>query len=459
MEEIFSPNRIVAHILGKQPLSDEPFWHWSVYIFPVEDGHAVYFYSTLTKQCVSLPFADGKALWEQKRFSRADILQCPDLVYLAENRMLVPEDKDETKLYEGLVRILRLRTTHRQFSSYTIMTTSACNARCFYCVEEGWHAQTMSEDTVEQTIAFILRTRDPSRRTHLSWFGGEPLLASHVIERISAALTQQQIDFDASMVSNGILIQDDLLQKMLGPWRVRRIQITLDGDEKEYHARKQYLAPYPSAYQTILGIIRKLSETPIQTILRCNVDHNNVDTLGTLIDDLAAAVPNKKHVYPYFTPLFAERSSQGHAELFRRCMEAKELARQRGFSYAPHSPLHKMRYSLCRAENPFGCTMIAPDGLLYNCDFFQPGTASGNVREGITRPDYLQSFALPEPAAARCRDCTFLPHCTTFSRCPYKLAQCKEARAEELLFDLRAELRQGRQNGDADSSDFEEQLC
>lgn len=302
------------------------------------------------------------------------------------------------------------------------------------------HPVTMSPETEKELVRFILRTRDPAQRTRLRWFGGEPLLAAGLIDRVSAALEEAGVDFEAAMISNGILTDEAIVAKMTGPWRLRRIQISLDGAEEEYNRRKNYLHSYPSAYRSILNSLRLLMDTDIRVVLRCNVDGDNVEGLKRMVDDLAEALPRKERIYPYFTLLYSQRDSDRQAELFRRCLEAKVYARDRGFPYIPKAPLHRMRHTNCMAENPYGSVVIDPEGRLFHCDMALPGTEHGNLWDGVTRPEYLKTFAMPEPVAEKCRDCGFLTSCTSFSRCPVQSRQCRRVRQLELLTDLRCEL-------------------
>ena len=121
-------------------------------------------------------------------------------------------------------------------------------------------------------------------------------------------------------------------------------------------------------------------------------------------------------------------------------MEAKLYAREKGFVYAPFTGPRQLRSMFCGAENPTGSAVVFPDGRLYNCYCFLPEMQTGDIWNGLDRQDYIKSFLLPDPVRETCRDCTFLPICTSFSRCPTKKQQCREVCGIELLYDLRCEL-------------------
>ena len=459
IREVFSPDRTAAAILPRYELRQEESYRPSVFLFPFRHGESAFAYHTLSKQCLQVDEDLFDALGTGRHFSGGELCASGELTRLLSQRFLVPEKTDETGCYADMMRLLRLRALRKRMNSYTILTTTACNARCFYCVEEGAPILTMDDGTARDTVDFILRSRDPGKPVHLTWFGGEPLAAARVIDRVSAALTQAGVDFDAGMVSNGILIDRESLEKMTGLWRIRRIQISLDGEEKEYNRRKNYRHPYPSAYRLVLEVLRQLSDTGIRLAIRCNVDGDNAEGLRLMVDDLARTIRNKANVGLYFAVLFARRNSQEHTELLRRCLEAKLYAREKGFPYAALNSLHSLRIMHCGAENPTGSAVVFPDGALFNCYRFLPEMQTGDLKAGLDRKDYVNSFALPDPVRESCRDCCFLPVCTSFSRCPNEVEQCRETRELELLYDLRCELDRRERGSVSRGEDAPDLLC
>lgn len=47
----------------------------------------------------------------------------------------------------------------------------------------------------------------------ITWFGGEPLLKTDLIERITNQLKANHKDFQAEIITNGSLLTDDILAK------------------------------------------------------------------------------------------------------------------------------------------------------------------------------------------------------------------------------------------------------
>lgn len=56
----------------------------------------------------------------------------------------------------------------KKTKSYTILTTTDCNARCFYCYELGRSRIPMSEQTAHEIADYI-----SAPKVNIHWFGGE----------------------------------------------------------------------------------------------------------------------------------------------------------------------------------------------------------------------------------------------------------------------------------------------
>lgn len=69
----------------------------------------------------------------------------------------------------------------------------------------------------------------------LAWFGGEPLYNAQVIDLICNDLVERGIGYESSMISNGFLFDEKLIKRAAELWRLRQIQITLDGTEGVYN--------------------------------------------------------------------------------------------------------------------------------------------------------------------------------------------------------------------------------
>lgn len=140
MQTILPPSGNTIKILGKAR-SAEHGLRWMTYVLaqPVEGGVLVF--HTLTRALLLLTPEEYAA---------------PDnLPELRSSWFRVPQEMDDMK-YADQVRFIR-RTMWKEpehITSYTIFTTTDCNARCFYCYEMGRSRIPMSAETAHKAAAF-----------------------------------------------------------------------------------------------------------------------------------------------------------------------------------------------------------------------------------------------------------------------------------------------------------------
>lgn len=121
----------------------------------------------------------------------------------------------------------------------TIFPTTNCNARCWYCYEEGISRCDMSQNTIKQTIKFIKQTFNKPE-IYINWFGGEPLLNIDAIKQITLALKDAGYILNTCITSNGSLITPELIRLLSNNYHKKSMSITIDAIGKEYGKIKRY---------------------------------------------------------------------------------------------------------------------------------------------------------------------------------------------------------------------------
>ena len=419
MKEIFQPDPSVLKILRNQAWQNQSGMHMSVFVITCNIDGSWYLFHNLTKQCISLDEVEKKALGDGA-VTIQEVMESNLLTFLADKWFLVPVGKDEMQIYEGVVQLLRSLSIKKHIDHFTILPTNRCNARCFYCFEENFNPVTMNEETTNQTVDYILRTMKKGESIQLGWFGGEPLVAVGVIDSICDGLRRENVTFASVMTSNGILIDDPIIRRMKKDWNLKRIQISVDGEETEYNRRKRVYGNYQSAYQVVMKNIQKLLDAGIEVLVRCNVDSENIKSLNLFIDDYAARFSGKKGIGLSFVTLYGERKKVAFGSLLKKCHEAEDYAVSKGVICNRNLLTHRLKIFHCKADQPCGCTVIAPDGLLYKCEHCIQDTSYGNIFDGILKPDLINGLERAEQVSDKCNSCAFLPDCTTFSACPIK---------------------------------------
>ncbi len=452
MQMVLKGDTSVKTLVGHKKTIPGLIYRWSDFVFPFSHLGKRYVFNNLTKRCYCI---DEQTLNTEKnaRFTSESDIKQDVMDVLVADLFLVPEDKDETQLYEGFLKIARAMRRSKGYSSYTILPTTACNARCVYCFELGYEYVSMKAETAERLIQFIIETHNPKKKVELNWFGGEPLVGEKIIDKICEGLRNAGVDYTGYIVTNASLISAENIKKMQSLWNVQEMQITLDGAEDEYNARKNYYHHYPSAYWHVLSRIKMVNEAGIFIYIRVNIDSGNIGGLRQMFSELEPFVPDKKNVVVLLTPLFQVQESLDGLSVWNRCFDLFDFIQSLGFRLQTMSRIRELTVQYCMADSPDRCVVIGPDGRLYPCESIEAMPSLGNIWDGVTNQELYNELSQVEKTAEKCKGCVFLPDCTPFSKCENFLANCKTVREKYLLFSLNRKLSQLENGAGNDTED------
>ncbi len=335
---------------------------------------------------------------------------------------LVPEEKDECAYYRSVSALMRIYHRKPGNNGFMILPTLGCNARCVYCYEEGMKPVSMTAETADAVVRYIVETHavEPVK---INWFGGEPLLRPDIIDRVSEGLKKAGVRYRGGMVSNGSLITPETVEKMKGLWNVTGVQISLDGCERDYIIRKRYVS-YRDTYRSVMRAISDMSEAGIGVLVRCNTEESIWDGVPQFLKDLSETVAHKKNVRVYFSPLDYVRRGPDAYALWEKILDARTLIRDAGFEpLMQFGPKLSYQVFYCMADG--GSVVIGPDGKLYPCDHCLPDTCFGDVFHGTTNEAVRTAFCRTDRIREKCRACPYLPCCTGFAACPVQDADCR----------------------------------
>lgn len=325
---------------------------------------------------------------------------------------VVEDCKDEL----SIVNYCRLRDAFiKNRPIYRILTTSACNARCFYCYERGRYVQTMTKETAEDVAEFIIKNTEEKEKVTINWFGGEPLLNADVItlimQRLISALGNERVD--SSLITNASLFSRELISIAKETWNLNNIQITLDGMAEVHNRRKAYVNNCHSFGKTI-ETIRLLLSKGFRVSLRLNFDKDNFNDIIELIYYIYETFGNQKNLICYAYPLFNMTPNNDKAYVCRddipEYMPRIINALVECGYYNPNMILQR-RTRACFATDPYSY-VINVDGILYKCtmDKMELSRSVGNVRDGIKMNNNLMEWTTPV-LPGQCIDCVLLPIC------------------------------------------------
>ena len=113
----------------------------------------------------------------------------------------------------------------------------------------------MDSAVAEKTAEYIAR-HCGGKEVSLSWFGGEPLYNMEAIDIICRRLEDKSVAFHSKMISNGYLFDKEIVRKANEDWKLRNVQITLDGTEDVYNKTKAFIYKGINAFKRVIGTVQ-----------------------------------------------------------------------------------------------------------------------------------------------------------------------------------------------------------
>ena len=400
---------------------------------PVEEG--VLLYNVLTKAVVLLTPEEGQRMEE-------NTAAIPDLVAKWFAVPLSFDDRNLAREVRAVGKMLEKRP--RGISGYTILTTTDCNARCFYCYERGRRRIPMTDSTARKVAEFILRN-NPGEKVNLRWFGGEPLYNKGVISLICELLRDANVEYRSSMVSNGYLFDDKTIAEAVDLWNLKKVQITLDGTEEIYNRSKAFIYEEGSPYRRVLENIHRLLKADIRVNIRLNIDRHNADDLFNLADILSAEYGGDERFTVYSHTLFDAGSAEStfshteiqRSELFDTRMRLQDKLRK-GKIAVEHKLPDKLKLHRCMADSDANI-LILPDGHLGKCEHYSENHWFGSLDSPERDETVLADFKRLREEIDACADCPFYPDCFRLTLCD-EAVHCHPEEREEKRQEVRRSL-------------------
>lgn len=409
MESLIPANKMVSALCPRQKIKDEAY--------------------RLTRHCLRVPCSRGELLYhtmtgELLLVSAGESLEANREEMIA-RWFLVPVNYDECMLASQVRQTVQLMQPQKNgIQSFLIFTTTDCNARCYYCYELGRKHIAMDAGTADQVADYILRAcaGEPVR---LRWFGGEPLFNRSAIDRVSEKLRVSGCTFHSDMVTNGYLFDERLVQTAVEDWKLRSLQIPLDGTEEVYNRAKSFIYPEGSAYQRVMRNIDILLAAGVQVSIRLNLGVQNFDELMKLSDELTCRFGSHERlsVYVHLLQDFGTSpqnalSDEERLERYKRLRAA--LIERRLLK--PKAISGKLCLNSCMADDDNSIVILA-DGRLGKCEHESEQCLIGHIHgESL---DKARIAAWKEHVnVVACRDCAFYPRCTRLKNCAWNNADC-----------------------------------
>lgn len=305
----------------------------------------------------------------------------------------------------------------------TIAPTSNCNFRCIYCYEkDNIQPITMSIETQNHLIAFVKEHLQCAKRFFVSWYGGEPLMALGIIEKLTTQFLElcndKDIIYSADIVTNGYLLNKQVVDKLV-ELRISSIQITLDGAAEDHDCRRPLAGGFPTFNRIMDNLCSLNGRTDISIAIRINADKHNIDRVDRVIDIL-----KEKNISHMSRPYLAMVENLNGSYNDNSCFHTNEFSMiiydfvlRNNLDVLEYIPIQLANY--CGADS-VGSYVVNADGLLYKCwsEMGIKERSIGSVQEGICSMESLLPYMLYDATAdEECRKCKHLPIC--MGGCPF----------------------------------------
>ena len=428
LEIIQHPDSTFQELMDfKRDVRDENY-HPSSFVISREVPEGLLLFHTLTCEMVL-------ARKGQKDMSKDE--------YLREHLFAVPQSLDEKKLvnqYRTLRKMIDTVDDENITSSYTIMTTTDCNARCFYCYEKGRSRIPMSEKTTMKVASLIKRnhSKEPKKEVNLRWFGGEPLYNSKVIDLICRELEKSGVPFKTGMTSNGYLFDEDTVQRAVNLWKLQKIQITLDGTEAIYNRSKAFIYDGPvSPYRRVVGNVGLLLDAGIRVTVRLNIGLHNADDLFALVRSLSDMYANRNGFSCYAHILFEKSAGNGSVRqtdesrklVYEKLEQLESLMADLGIKGKEAFLPKEVKQNWCMADNGKSI-MIAPTGDIGLCEHYSEDHFISHVDSAdVVDEEMVAKFRERREEIELCNSCPIYPQCIRLKMCE-ESATCTPEKVE-----------------------------
>lgn len=407
-------------------MSDWKLSHYSA-LFEGHDGE-ILLCNSFMGALARIPATSAGALAKAARDGLSNDDRDDLLRMLCEHGYFVPQDIDEISLVSNLL--------HRERSSsgqeLIVMPHEDCNFRCVYCYED-FARGAMKPPIVAALKRLVAREIERWGRLHISWFGGEPLLAKRAVFDLSRSFmetcTHAGVRYSSAMTTNGYYLTPDVADELLA-CQVNFFQITLDGPEHTHNARRHLRKGGPSYAQVLANIVAMTRRDADFTIrLRVNFDPDSFDAVKGWFDEIGPLFAADDRIQLAFHPIGKWGGANdpnlhvcSEDSAWTSKLELFERSGDHGFNAATFRGFLAAHGSTCYAGRE-GSMVIGSDGRIYKCTvaFNDPRNQVGQLEHDgsltIDRAKWNKWVATDGLDNKKCGSCWFNAACQSRA-CP-----------------------------------------
>lgn len=340
--------------------------------------------------------------------------------FLLANKIIVNKNIDETDIAEKAYvnrAYIDIKDKFKNINNFVILTTNECNANCPYCYEVLKKGK-MSKETADNLLDFIEKRHNG--KVTITWFGGEPLMNTDIMDYITTKLVEKEIKYSTSIISNTFNFTEDIIEKAVNLWKINHLQVTLDGPSEYYNKIKNFDYNGDSFDFVLNNVQNILKKTKIGISIRINVSDENIDMVDELFSVLKDRFNDymktriKFDIHEVFQ-MYDEPNTEKRNEFFLRLNEL-----QNKYSNDPKKNIILKKQLIHCFTDRCSCAVVEPNGIIHNCEHTTPSNIIGTLKDGITRMDYIEKATQKDGENnAMCKEfkCKLLPVCDHYQFC------------------------------------------
>ena len=432
MEIIVNQAKLITWVVGEQIIEHNKEYRLLHYCLLHDKTKDRFIYNILTKELIKLEEEEYKIIKNNHFDFREELI-----IYLIKHWFIVPIEHDDMILCDQLRKTSKMFSDnlHENFDMYNIFTTTACNARCFYCFESKNIKKTMSLDTAKEVANFIEKnSKNIDGKIKIQWFGGEPLCNIQAINTICSSLAEKKIKYASQMISNGYLFDDKIISIAKSNWNLENIQITLDGLEHTYNRVKNYIKAVNNPFERVITNIENLLLKNIFVIVRLNMDEYNYKELYDLVDFLHKKFSRYNNFAIYAKLIYENvgfnaivHTPQEREKLYSQYLDLCNYIIDCDL-YVRSVLKNKIRFTQCMADN-MKTLMILPDGKLGRCEHHLDDDFYGTIFTNENKIPWSQYYDV----LSSCKTCNVYPECFRLKGCDSIDETCSDYMKYEIL--------------------------
>ncbi len=304
-----------------------------------------------------------------------------------------------------------------------LLPTLNCNFSCTYCYEDHRN-ELMTQETERRLCRWMARNLAAYKLVMLHWFGGEPLIRTDQLLRITSYAKSLATGCDQLLIphvtTNGYLLNPRTVDRLVSGG-IYSFQVTMDGPAETHDRLRVLRSGGPTWDRVYAGVVRLVrSSDKIKVSLRINFNHTNIDAVPALLQHFPQDVRSQLRVV--LEPVFGTFDQSAMVNLAPEVIGDQLASHYRtaealGYDITfSNNTIRPGRLVYCYAEREHQL-IVAPNGDIFKCSVTR---FEGNDRVGYLDEDgqlvkdatawrrwVEKPASFPEP----CSDCVFLPLC------------------------------------------------